>query len=307
MSHSRVVVWYSDGAASAVAAKMAVEKYGERCEVVKADTTADEHPDNLRFRADVERWIGREVTLIRSPDFDGIDDVFETTRYMAGIAGARCTTELKKLPRRAYQREDDIHVFGYTADEYARILRFEQHNPELRCEWILRDREITKDDCYYLLDRADIALPEMYRLGFDHNNCIGCVKATSPHYWARVRRLFPDVFDRRARQSRDIGARLVRIKGERVFLDEIPDDFADDGPDGEIECGPFCEMQPSIFAGGVRDEAIDAARTNESDQLPSPPRHEAPAQLKCRRPVRPSGHVRHQLVGGEQPFVAETR
>lgn len=249
MNEPRVLAWYSDGAASAVASKMAVEKYGDRCKVIKCDTTSDEHPDNLRFREEVEAWIGRKVKLIRSDEYDGIDDVFETTRYMAGIAGARRTTELKKLVRIRYQRPDDIHVFGYTADESRRMDRFQEHNPELTCDWILRERQITKDDCYYLLDRAGIELPEMYRLGYEHNNCLGCVKATSPAYWARTRRDFPDAFERRARQSREIGARLVRIEGERCFLDEIPDDFPVDGPDGEIECGPFCEMEPSLFAG----------------------------------------------------------
>lgn len=251
---SRVVVWYSDGAASAVAAYLAVQKYGERCEVVKCDTTADEHPDNIRFRQDVEEWIGRPVTLIRSEEYGGIDEVFERTRYMAGIDGARCTTELKKLPRYRYQHPDDVHVFGYTADEERRIVRFEANNPELTLDWVLRDLQITKEDCYYLLDQAGIALPEMYRLGFDHNNCIGCVKATSAAYWARVRMLFPEVFERRVQQSREIGVRLVRLPGhgdERFFLDEMPADLSPDGPDGEIECGPFCEMEPSLFAGGI--------------------------------------------------------
>ena len=244
MNTTRVVVWYSDGAASACAARLAVLKYGtERVSVVKADTTDDEHPDNLRFRADVEAWIGTKVELIRSESFTGIDDVFERTRYMAGIAGARCTTELKKVPRYRFQESTDLHIFGYTVDERSRIDRFEGNNPELVCEWNLRDENLTKDDCYFLLDQAGIELPAMYGLGFDHNNCIGCVKATSAHYWARTRR--------RAKQSRDIGARLVRIEGERVFLDEIPSDFGDEGPDGEIECGPFCEMQPSLFAASI--------------------------------------------------------
>jgi|TARA_R110000751_G_scaffold91327_1_gene179334 PP-loop superfamily ATP-utilizing enzyme len=39
MSEGRVLVWYSDGAASAVAAKLAVDKYGERVTVLKCDTT----------------------------------------------------------------------------------------------------------------------------------------------------------------------------------------------------------------------------------------------------------------------------
>lgn len=242
MSEPRVLVWYSDGAASAVAAKHAVEKYGDRCEVVKCDTTDDEHPDNLRFRADVERWIGRTVTLIRSEKFAGIDEVFEQTRYMAGIAGARCTTELKKQVRIEYQRPDDIHIFGYTADEWKRARDFTANNPELACDWILIDGFIRKQDCHRILREAGIAQPDMYALGFEHNNCLGCVKATSPAYWARTRHHFPEAFERRARQSRDIGARLVRIDNERVFLDELPADFPMDGADGDIECGPFCQM-----------------------------------------------------------------
>lgn len=238
----RVVVWYSDGAASAVAAKLAIQKYGARCEVVKCDTTDDEHPDNLRFRQDVERWLGRQVKLIRSEKYEGIDEVFERERYMAGIAGARCTTELKKLVRYAYQRPDDIHIFGYTLDEGRRITQFEENNWDLACDWILRDSFVRKEDCYRILAGAGIALPAMYGLGFEHNNCLGCVKATSPGYWNRVRRLFPEVFARRARQSREIGARLARLHGKRIFLDELPEDAGLDEGDGDIECGPFCAV-----------------------------------------------------------------
>jgi hypothetical protein len=216
----KAIVWYSDGAASAVAAKLAVEKYGDAVEVVKCDTTTSEHPDNLRFRKDVERWIGREVKLIQSEKYQTVDDVFESTRYMAGIAGARCTVELKKIPRFAYQQVDDIHIFGLTVDEWKRIEQFKRNNPELAFDWILREKFIRKEECYRMLEQAGIKLPEMYGLGFDHNNCLGCVKATSPGYWNRIRKHFPDVFERRARQSRAIGARLTRHNGARIFLDE---------------------------------------------------------------------------------------
>lgn len=238
----RILVWYSDGAASAVAAKLARDKYGDRAMIVKCDTTADEHPDNLRFRKDVERWIGATVSLIQSDKFSTIDDVFEKTRYMSGIAGARCTTELKKLVRQRFERSDDIHIFGYTSDEYRRAVRFQDNNPELSCEWILADAFIRKQDCHRMLREAGISQPVMYSLGFEHNNCIGCVKAQSPGYWNRTRQEFPDAFARRARQSRDIGARLVKVKGERVFLDELDPSEGLDEPDGQIECGPFCEM-----------------------------------------------------------------
>jgi hypothetical protein len=236
---SRRVVWFSCGAASAIAAKAAVLGYG--AEVVYCDTMATEHPDNLRFFRDVERWIGKPITVIRSERFSTIDDVFERTRYMAGIAGARCTTELKKLPREAFQRPDDIHIFGYTADETKRAERFEENNPALHVEWMLIDNGITKEMCLRGLTMYGIALPAMYGLGFDHNNCIGCPKSTSAGYWNRTRRLFPEVFTRRAQQSRLLGARLVRVNGERRFLDQLP--LEADAPDDEIECGPACQTR----------------------------------------------------------------
>ena len=242
---SRVLVWFSDGAASAVAAKLAIQKYGARVEIVKCDTTASEHPDNVRFRADVEAWLDQRVTLLRSDDYADVDEVFERTRYMAGIAGARCTTELKKLVRQRYERPDDIHVFGYTADEIKRVTTFEGNNPALACDWILVNRGVRKADCYQILADAGIALPKMYALGFEHNNCLACVKATSPAYWNRTRRLFPEVFARRAQQSREIGARLVRVAGKRIFLDELVSTVGVDESDGDIECGPFCEI-PSV-------------------------------------------------------------
>jgi hypothetical protein len=233
------LVWFSCGAASAVAAKLAVDTYGTRCEVVYCDTMATEHPDNRRFFDDVQRWIGRPITVLRSDRFKTIDEVFERTRYMAGIKGARCTTELKKLPREAFQRETDTHIFGYTADEQKRATEFEDRNPSLAVEWLLIDRGIDKAACLALLTEAGIRLPEMYSLGFDHNNCLGCPKATSPGYWNRTRQHFPEVFERRSRQSRILGVRLARVKGERVFLDQLPPD--ETAPDDAIDCGPVCQ------------------------------------------------------------------
>lgn len=236
----RTLVWFSCGAASAVAAKLAIER-GGNVHVVYCDTLSTEHPDNRRFFNDVERWIGQPITVIRSDKYTDINDVFMKTRYMAGIAGARCTTELKKLPRQAFEQLTDTHIFGYTADasERRRAVQFEKQNPALAVEWLLIDEGVNKDDCLAYLQGAGIELPAMYGLGFDHNNCIACPKATSPGYWNRVRRYFPETFALRARQSRLIGARLVRVKGVRMFLDELPEDA--DAPDDNIDCGPVCQ------------------------------------------------------------------
>lgn len=236
----RRVVWFSCGAASAVAAKLTLDKYGkERVEVVYCDTMSTEHPDNERFFKDVEKWIGHPIKRIKSETYKDIDDVFQRTRYMSGIKGARCTVEMKKAPREAYQRHDDIHIFGYTSDEQKRADTFDDNNPTLFTEWLLIEESVSKEDCLKLLKSAGIKLPEMYAMGFDHNNCLGCVKATSPGYWNKVRKYFPEVFDRRAKQSRLLGVRLTRVKGKRIFLDEL--DPGESAPDDQIECGPVCQ------------------------------------------------------------------
>lgn len=245
MPESRVIVWFSCGAASACAAYLAVKKYGHsNVHVVYCDTSKDEHPDNGRFMRDVSIWIDHPIELISSDKYSSVDDVFEKERYMSGVNGARCTVEMKKVPRFKYQRPDDLHIFGLTADEDGRIEQFKHNNPELHMEWILKDSWITKISCYSMLGSAGIRLPVMYELGFNNNNCIGCVKATSPAYWVRVRQHFPEVFEKRARQSRELGVRLIRIDGQRVFLDQLPpvsqsmNLFADE--DEDIECGPVC-------------------------------------------------------------------
>lgn len=235
---SRRVVWFSCGAASAVAAKVTTEAHND-AHIVYCDTSASEHSDNLRFFGDVEKWIGRKIEVIRSTKYISVDDVFEGSSYMSGIAGAKCTTEMKKIPRRNFEQIGDIHIFGFTADEPKRIVDFEARNPELLLEWPLAEQGFTKQDCYRRLMEAEIALPVMYLLGYRNNNCLGCVKATSPGYWSKVKRDFPETFARRAEQSRAIGCRLVRVRGVRMFLDEMPEeDFTYENEN--ISCGPEC-------------------------------------------------------------------
>lgn len=239
----RIIVWFSCGAASAIAAKEAIRLYGDthNVEIVCCDTRPSEDADNYRFSAAVETWLGRKIIYIRSEKYTTVDDVFEKERFMSGITGARCTVELKKKPRFAYATPDDIHVFGLTADESDRITEFTQRNPELRLLWLLKDQQITKRDCLNRVSRAGIKLPSMYRRGFDNNNCPGCVKATSAWYWQRVREEFPDVFERRCKQSRELGVRLVRLNGERIFLDELPDrTYKKIARSENLSCGPEC-------------------------------------------------------------------
>lgn len=232
--NSRVIAWFSCGASSAVAAKHAIEKYPS-IEVVYCDTSANEHPDNMRFLRDVERWIGKSITFIRSQKYTDIYDVFDKTGWLVGKGGARCSVELKKIPRLDYSSPDSIHILGMTFDEKSRIKKFETQNLGLHCDWILRDLRITKQMCIDEILSARIELPAMYKLGYGHNNCIGCVKG-GMGYWNKIRVDFPEQFDRMARQERKMGIQVIH----GIWLDELEPERGNPEKELQIECGLFC-------------------------------------------------------------------
>lgn len=249
--NNRILCWFSCGGPSAVAAKECINDFGrERVLVVNCDTKSSEHPDNKRFFDDVQKWLGVPILELKSSDYATVDEVFERTRYMSGIRGARCTTELKKIPRLKFAQPDDIHVFGMTIEEQKRVSDFESRNPDMLLKWILVEKRITRSECLSRLAADGIREPEMYRLGFDNNNCPGCVKATSPWYWDMIRTHFPEVFKRRCEQSRDIGCRLVQMSGgRRIFLDELPvGPFKRWKKKERMSCGPECGTQLPLFA-----------------------------------------------------------
>lgn len=239
-----IAVWFSCGAASAAALKLAVEDYG--VENVRAinHPIAEEHPDNRRFCADVADWCGIEIEEFAAPKYPAGSavQVWEIRGAMVFRHGAPCTVHLKKEARAAWERlyHPSYHVLGFSAEEKARHERFVLSERENVLP-ILIDRAMTKADCGDMVRSAGIALPEMYDLGFPNANCMGCVKATSPTYWNHVRRVFPKVFADRAEQSRRLGVRLVRVDGVRIFLDELNPNVKGKPMWTMPPCSLFCE------------------------------------------------------------------
>ena len=218
---SRTVGWFSAGAASAIACKLASPDIVAYCE------TGAEHEDNERFLKDCERVFGWTVTRLKSEKYADTWAVWDAYRFIAGIKGAPCTKELKRFPREDFQQPYDLHVFGYTADskDADRADALRDNWPDLDFLFPLIERGLTKAACLALLRSMGITEPITYAMGFPHANCLPCPKATSPHYWALVRQEFPEQFQRMVTLSRDLGARLTRIHGKRIFIDEIPDDM----------------------------------------------------------------------------------
>lgn len=211
--------------------------------VVYCDT-GSEDDDNQRFLKDIENWCNIKIETIKSDKYKDVDDVIAKTRYLRGSKGARCTTELKINVRLNYADVNDLHYWGFTSDEKGRIERWETRNYMLKNVYPLPKYHITKQMCYAILNEAGIELPKMYKLGYDHNNCIGCLKAESPYYWNKIRIDYPEVFQKRAEQSRELKFALVskKVKGKRIYihLDELDPMDMEKG-DVDISCDIGCQ------------------------------------------------------------------
>lgn len=237
----RVVSWFSCGAASAVATILAAIKYGEidavYCRV------AEEHEDNIRFLNDFVKATGIPVKIIMDePSQGSIYNIFTKRGFIKNQYGAPCTMILKKDMRKSYQQVDDIQILGYTTEEQDRADRFIDGNNDVNEDFILISNNVTKRDCYEYLRNLGIELPAMYRLGYSNNNCVGCVKG-GMGYWNKIRKDFPESFDKMANLERTIGHAINKDKTGPVYLDELDPSrgrFKDDAP---ADCGFTCEVK----------------------------------------------------------------
>jgi hypothetical protein len=234
----RIVCWFSCGAASAVATKIAISENNGKYPLVIAYTEVlEEHSDNKRFLKDCEEWFGQEILILGNDKYKR--SIFETFKTSAmNIKGAApCTQKLKKQVRQKFEQVNDRQVFGYTAEEQGRLDRFIDANNDVDIWTPLIDKGLGKEDCLAMLRNANIELPMMYRLGYHNNNCIGCVKG-GMGYWNKIKVDFPDHFDRMAK--------LERFKGQTVlkdrYLDELKSSDGNYPEEQNIECSIFCQL-----------------------------------------------------------------
>lgn len=262
-----MICHFSCGATSAIATAIALKEDPE-AEIVYADT-GSEHPDNMRFLKDCEEIIfKKKVTIVKSEKFKNVEDVVTQKRFLAGPAGAPCTAELKKIPIRDYigtRLIDEIQVYGFDPSESKRIEKYRDNNPEVTLGLPLLQHNLVKANCLALLQRFEIEMPAMYKLGYPNANCIGCVKAENLKYWAAIREDFPETFDFYAKMERKLGKEVDGkprgaainkryIKGERhrLFLDELPMDIKPKR-DVDIWCGYSCGSVGDIIGAPLEE------------------------------------------------------
>lgn len=243
----RVLVWFSCGATSAVAAKIAYDKYKDSkpVEILYCDT-GSEPASNKKFLKDVEKWIGCKIKTLKNRKYRNVIDLIEKTGHINKGGIYLCTSYLKKSLRQKYEDPmSDIQVFGFDPSELARVARFKEANKEIYLELPLIDHGITKDDCLAILKEEGIPLPEAYlpqKSGtpYKHANCIGCIKG-SAKYWGKIRIDYPKVFHKMSQLEDKFDQSIVQYKGEWTRLKDLPLDIEDEGNVYDMECSMLCD------------------------------------------------------------------
>lgn len=232
------VSWFSAGVSSAVATMRVIDSIDE----VIYTHIDDQHPDTLRFVADCAEWFGKPITILQSP-YRTVDAAVRAggAKFVNGPTGANCTRYLKRRVRKEWEREHrDLelrYVWGLDIQEFDRSLRLWSTMPKQDHRFPLIESGITKAEAHRILRASGIARPAMYDLGYQNNNCIGCVKG-GMGYWNKIRVDFPEVFAARAKMERLIGGTCIN----GVYLDELdPEAGRQQGPICD-DCGLMCEL-----------------------------------------------------------------
>lgn len=234
-----IIAWYSCGATSAIATMLALKQFSNV--LIYRIVTGSEHPDNERFMHECEEKLFRQkIKIARSEKYTNVIDVITKKRFINSPFGASCTYELKKQVR--YKIEDEIQgwanqIYGFDAAERKRAKRFLEQYPATKPLFPLIEHNLSKEDCLAILAKFDIQIPAMYRLGYNNNNCIGCVKG-GKGYWNMIRKDFPAIFNQMSRIERQIGHSCIKD----CFLDELPINSGR-SPGIIPDCSIFCALE----------------------------------------------------------------
>lgn len=235
------VCWISAGVSSFIAGYLA----GDVDEFIYIDI-ADQEEDSIRFIKDCERVLGKEIKVIRSDEYSSVDEAIRSEGIIKHPRShyAPCTVILKKRVRKQWEYEhrdyDITYVWGFDLNEKDRAERLKEEMFEFEHEFPLIDKLLTKQDAHAMVERLGIRRPRMYNMGFQNNNCLGCVKG-GMWYWNQIRIWFPEVFESRAKLERDIGASILKESdGTPLYLDELEPGRGRKEDEISQDCGVMC-------------------------------------------------------------------
>ena len=229
------VSWFSAGASSFIAT------YLERHTIDKIIYIHidNQHEDSMRFVKDCEKILEGPIEILQSR-YLSVENVIQQFNYIRSPHHALCTDILKKRVRKEWeskQTEPLTYVWGFDFDEKDRAERLLQGMPEQSHIFPLINKILSKKDVHGLTSQLGIKRPMMYDLGYNNNNCIGCIRG-GMGYWNKIRVDFPEVFERMALLERKVNARCLK----ECFLDELDPNRGRHTMEVLEDCSIFCQL-----------------------------------------------------------------
>lgn len=238
MSKKLTVAWMSAGVSSFIAAYLMRDEI-DKFIYIDID---DQHPDSMRFIKDCEKLLGKEVEILKSP-YGSVENACRACGEMriAKSGFAPCTAWLKKRVRKEWEYEhrdyELRYVWGMDCNEKHRAEVLRDTMFEFEHCFPLIDRNLTKADAHGMSAMLGLKRPLMYDLGYNNNNCIGCVKG-GMGYWNKIRVDFPEVFESRAKLERELNSRCLK----ECFLDELDPNRGRMSDEIMEDCSIFCML-----------------------------------------------------------------
>ncbi|MFH2013845.1 MAG: phosphoadenosine phosphosulfate reductase family protein [Patescibacteria group bacterium] len=215
----RVIVALSGGKASAYCAWWALNNFEKDKVIFYFNDTKWEHPDLYRFISELSQKLNHEIT----EDSDGRnpEELFFDNHALANNRMPFCSRILKAERLQKFFKEGDTIIFGIANNEEKRAISIvgayqkacAKYNKYLdKIIFPLLQENINMGQIDELLNKMDIKQPELYNLGFTHNNCYGgCVRAGKLH-WKMLFEKIPEVY-------------LSREQTEEKFNEKFKDGF----------------------------------------------------------------------------------
>jgi hypothetical protein len=231
------VCWISAGVSSFVAGYLCKDEIDKFIYI----DIEDQEKDTMRFIKDCEKALGKDIEILKS-EYGCVENAILSAGVIKLQGGfAPCTNWLKKRVRKQWEdehRNEDITYFwGMDVNEVNRAERLKESMPQFEHRFPLIENHMTKESSHGLLQELGIKRPRMYDLGYPNNNCVGCIKG-GMGYWNKIRKDFPEVFEKRSKMEQKIGHSILK----ECYLADLDENR---GNNKEIfpECDIFCMIQ----------------------------------------------------------------
>jgi len=202
---------------------LSIQKHGKENVLLYFNDTKWEHADLYRFLNDIQAFLDKEIYI----DADGRtpEQVFFDEHFLGCNRVPVCSRVLKAERLQKFYKDGDNLIFGIGLEEYNRMHRiiavyqniYVKTGKFCTLEFPLIKQEIPRHKIDDWFKQTGIKMPELYKLGFEHNNCSGGCVRQGKKQWRKLLKTMPDIYQ----QREDLESSFRKQFGQGSFLKDI--------------------------------------------------------------------------------------